>query len=59
MAVGRGAAWAGVHFELVSGWGIQCLGHRAALTASSWREHSQELPEGWLASRKKERKALQ
>lgn len=58
VSAGRRVACAGAHFELVSGWDTQCLGHHPAPTASSWRGHLLEQPEGWLASIKKGRKAL-
>ncbi|KAL0595263.1 hypothetical protein AAY473_035453 [Plecturocebus cupreus] len=57
-ATGRGAAWAGTRFELVSGQDTQCLSCPPTPTASSWTGNPQEQPEEWLASSKKERKAL-
>lgn len=57
-SAGTRVAWAGAHFELVSGWDTQCLGHHPAPTASFWRGHLLEQLEGLLASREKGRKAL-
>lgn len=57
-AVDRESAWAGAHFELVSGWGTQGLGHHPTPTASSWKGLQWKQPEVWLASRKKRKKAL-